>query len=172
MTQPAEATPRRWFEAWRGPAQFFDAARKDVRSFFLADRTPPQYLREAYVAGLFARIWRDTRGPCKVRLVPEKEKFPDAQLRAEGIDDLHLEVTMALKRGNRLFNEWRELRAKAEQGAVVLAECTEQRQASAREAIPRAIRRKANKHYAGETRTTYWSIPTMGRHSLRRKWTD
>lgn len=153
MARPAEAKPRNWFEGWREASEFFDAADQGVKSYFIADKTPPQYLREAYVAGLFARIWRDDRGPCKVRLVFEEEKFPDAQLKAESTN-LGLEVTMALKKGKRMFKEWRELRVKTQRGDIVLAETRERRQASAREAIPRAVGQKANKHYAGGAPTT------------------
>ncbi|MCH8098090.1 MAG: hypothetical protein IID53_13540 [Proteobacteria bacterium] len=157
-----EPKPRKWFEEWREPGRFFRAADEGVKIFFVADKAPPQYLREAYVAGLFARIWRDDGGSCEVRVVPEREKFPDAQLRA-GDASLNLEVTMALREGKRMFKEWRDLRAKAKQGEIVLAETSEQRQASAREAIPRVVGQKADKHYAGQAPTTLLVCTDDGR---------
>jgi hypothetical protein len=147
---PSEPKPREWFEKWRQPGEFVREAHKAILVY---DKTPPQYLRDAYLAGSFARIWRDDRGPCEVRLVPEPEKFPDAQLWA-GHTYLHLEITMALKKGRRMFKEHQELRDKAKRGEIVLAESHEQLQASAREAIPRVVKQKANKHYAGQTPTT------------------
>ena len=144
---PTEPKPRKWFEEWREPSEFFRAADEGVNTFIVPDKATLQHLRDAYVAGAFARIWRDDQGPCEVRLVPEAEKFPDAQLRA-GDACRDLEVTMALRKEKRMFKEWGELRAKAKQGEVVLADTAEQRRASAREAIPRAVGKKAAKHYA------------------------
>lgn len=144
---PTKPKPRKWFEEWREPSEFFRAADEGVKTFFVADKAPLQHLRDAYVAGAFARIWRDDQGPCEVRLVPKEEPFPDAQLRA-GDACRDLEVTMALSEDKRMFDEWRELRAKAKRGEIVLAETAEQRRASAREAIPRAVGKKAAKHYA------------------------
>jgi hypothetical protein len=119
--------------------------------FFIPDKTPPQYLREAYVGGAFARIRRDDRGPCEVRLV--EEQFPDAQLRDKRVR-LDLEIAMALTQDKQMFKEWRELRAKFAQGEFVPAETSEQLQASAREAIPRICEQKAAKYYAGSRRTS------------------
>ncbi len=144
---PTEPKPRTWFEEWREPSEFFRAADEGVKTFFVADKAPLQYLRDAYVAGVFARIWRDDQGPCEVRLVPDASKFPDAQLRARYVC-LDLEVTMALKKCKKMFEEWREGRARAKQGEFAPAEAYEQRRASAREAIPRAVGKKAAKHYA------------------------
>jgi hypothetical protein len=88
-----------------------------------------------------------TGGPCEVRLVPEEEKFPDAQFKAQGVC-LDLEITMALEKGKRMFDEWPKLRAKTKQGQVVPTTRTlEMRQESAREAISRAVKDKADKNY-------------------------
>jgi hypothetical protein len=146
MDVPTRSKCRKWFEEWREPSEFFRAADEGVKTFFVADKAPCQYLREAYVAGAFARIWRDDRGPCEVRLL-RKGGSPDAQFKAEGLC-LNLEITMALAKDKKMFEEWPEQRAKAKQGQVVLAQNCEQRQASAREAIPRVIAKKAAKHYA------------------------
>ena len=58
----------------------FIESNEGLKNFFEADRAPPQYLLEAYIAGLFATIWRDVLEKCEIRLV--SEEFPDAQLRA------------------------------------------------------------------------------------------
>jgi hypothetical protein len=128
--------PRKWFEEWRTPGDFRRAADRGIGTFFVADVTPPHYLRDAYLAGAFACIWRDARGPCEVRLGPKPEESPDAQLKA-GEQCLDVEITMAL--GRPMFKEWRELRAKTERGEIVFAKSLEQRQATAREAIPRVV---------------------------------
>lgn len=178
MTPPTEPKPRKWFEEWREPGEFFDAADEGVKTFFVADRAPCQYLREAYVAGVFARIWRDHCGPCEVQLVPAREKFPDAQLRT-GHTCLNLEITMALKKGKMMFKEWRELRAKSKRGEIVMAETTEQRQDSAREAIPRIVGQKASKQYAGGAPTTLLvytddgrALSTQEMAGLTKPWKD
>jgi hypothetical protein len=147
-----EARPRIWFEEGHEPGEFYHAADLGLHTFFCTDTTPPQHLREAYLVGWFGSIWRDNRGPCEVRLLAEGS-FPDAQLRANGTH-LNLEVTMALAKDKQMFKEWRELRAKTERGELVLAESPEECQASAREAIPRVVGRKANKHYSASARTT------------------
>lgn len=138
---------RRWFEEWRSPVEFFRAADEGLSRCFVADRVPPQFLREAYPAGLFACIWQDAREPCRVRLVPQNETFPDAQLKAEDVT-LDLEVTMALRMGRRMFEEWRDMRRKFDRGEMILSETSKVRRAIAREAIPRVVRKKADKHYA------------------------
>ena len=64
--------PAEWYESWREPEEFYRAADENLDVFFSAGKTLPKYLRDAYVVGAFARIWEDNRGPCHVRLVPEK----------------------------------------------------------------------------------------------------
>ena len=54
--------PAKWFESWKGPREFYRAADKGLEEFYQTGRAPPQYLREAYVAGAFARIWEDDQG--------------------------------------------------------------------------------------------------------------
>ncbi len=147
MAHATQPKPRKWFEGWHEPNAFHRAAHNGVIAFYEADKDVPHYLSEAYIAGVFARIWRDDRVQCEVRLVPKEEKFPDAQLRADNAC-LDLEVTMALKKSKKMFEEWREGRARAKQGEFAPAEAYEQRRASAREAIPRAVGKKAAKHYA------------------------
>jgi hypothetical protein len=138
------ALDKKWFEQWREPSEFLQAAKAGVLACFCADKAVPNFLREAYVAGAFGRIWRDARGPCKLRL--HEGEFPDAQFRADGVC-LSIEITMALDRKKKMFDEWREIRAKTKQGQIVLARTYEERQASAREAIPRVVKQKANKNY-------------------------
>ena len=141
----ADPKPRSWFEEWREPGEFYRAANEGLQTFFCTDTTPEPYLRDAYHAGVFARIWRDDQGPCEVRLVPEPEKFPDAQLRSESGDTcLDIEITIARKKGSRMFKELRELR----ELGFVPAESLEELQASAREAIPRVVKEKADKRYS------------------------
>jgi hypothetical protein len=55
---------------------------------------------------------------------------------------LNLEITMALRSDRQMFREWRE-----NKGKMIVAETSEQREASAREAIPRVLSEKARKHY-------------------------
>jgi hypothetical protein len=74
--------------------------------------------------------------------------FPDAQFGTEDVF-LDLEIRMALDQNKKMFDEWRELRVKTKQGQVVpITRTLEERQESAREAIPRAVKRKADKNYA------------------------
>ena len=146
---PTTATiPREWFESWREPGDFYRAADKGLEAFFQVDETPPHYLRDAYVAGAFARIWRDAQAPCEVRLVPKEEQFPDAQIRA-GSKTLDFEITMADKRERPMFKIWRKLLAMYKRGQGAPVESVEEKRASAREAIPRVCAQKAAKHYTG-----------------------
>lgn len=148
QVQPAE-----WFESWSEPGAFYQAADVSLDAFFRADKVPPHYLREAYVAGAFARIWRDDRGACEVRLVPEKEEFPDAQLKTVS-GKLDLEVTMADEKDRPMFKIWREIHAMSKRGEAPPVENAETKQKIAREAIPRVCRQKAEKHYAGREPTS------------------
>jgi len=152
----------KWFEEWREPRVVFRAAHKGILACYGADTTPPQHLRNAYVAGLFACIWQDACGPCEVQLVPESEQFPDAKLKT-GSTVLDLEVTMALGANKKMFKEWREGRAKAKRGEIVYSESTEQRQANAREAIPRVVGEKAGRHYTASPKLTLLVYADDGR---------
>jgi hypothetical protein len=78
--------------------------------------------------------------------VPAKDQFPDAQLKA-GDATLNLEVTMALRKNRPMYKEWREWRTRIGQGEIISSETDDQRRVSAREAIPRVVGKKANKHY-------------------------
>lgn len=150
--QLADPKPRRWFEEWREPGEFYQAANSGLGR--LSDENSisspqHQYLRDAYYAGVFARVWRDDQGPCKVRLIPERQQFPDAQLRFQsGHPCLDIEVTIARKSGSRMFEEPRELRKEG----FATVQSIEELEASAREAIPRVVREKAEKHYSGGKR--------------------
>ena len=146
MDVPTRVECRKWFEQWHEPGEFFQAAKESVLAYFCAGKDVPHHLSEAYVAGAFARIWRDNRGPCEIQLL-RQGGFPDARFKAEGLC-LDLEITMALAKDKKMFQEWRAQRAKAKQGQVVRAQTREQRQASAREAIPRVVAQKAARHYA------------------------
>ncbi len=142
--------PRKWFESWREPDEFCDATRHSCELIPLTRAIPP-YLRDAYVAGAFVRIWdRHTR--CEVRLVPESEQFPDAQLRIDGAL-LDFEITMADKKGRRMWEEHKLWAAIIAEGKAPLSESAEAQRAYAREAIPRVCANKAGKHYAGQRPT-------------------
>jgi hypothetical protein len=99
---------RSWFERWRDPSEFFSAAHRKILSIPLA-RSVPNYLSEAYVAGLFACIWND-HSECKVRLIPRPERSPDSQLDEAG-KILNLEIVIELRQiRSRQLNGDRELR--------------------------------------------------------------
>jgi hypothetical protein len=172
----AEPKPsRKCFEEWREPSEFYRAADEALQGFFCAGATPEHDLREAWVVGAFGRIWRDNRGPCKVRLLA-KGGSPDAQLRADGIH-LDLEVTMALPSKYEVFNEWRELLAKTERGEILCTKTFEQSQADAREAISRMVGKKAGKHYAEPPTLLVstgdgWALPPEEIGGLTEPWKD
>ena len=93
--------PKRWFENWHQPAEFYrkaDDCMGQFESDVILGATSVQHLFDAYVAGLFARIWNDHRC-CKVRLAGGD--FPDAQLRDEG-GVIDLEITMADRKDRRI----------------------------------------------------------------------
>lgn len=136
--------PRAWFEEWRDPREFFRAAMQSVESIPLT-KALPQHIRDAYVMGLFARIWNDHR-PCEVRLIPESQQFPDGQLR-DGSSTLDFEITIADRRDRRMFDEHRQWAAMHARGQLRKTASTPARQKHAREAIPRRCAEKA-KHYA------------------------
>lgn len=138
--------PKKWFEEWRDPRIFFNAT-SDCMNQFEADeilRMPnAQYLFDAYVAGLFARIWNDHKS-CKVRLLPDD--FPDAEI--SDLDGIHpIEVTLADRADRRMAEEhriWREQRERGESSSRPI-ERDKDREYSF-EAIPRACRNKAEKY--------------------------
>jgi hypothetical protein len=138
---PTGSKPRKWFEKWRDPREFYRTADDGLKTSFCTETIPEHYLREAWVVGGFGWIWRDDRGPCEVHLLAEGS-FPDAQLKAEGVN-LKLEVTMALPRGYKPFDEWKELRTTTKP-----KETSGQSPGDVREAIRTAVQKKARKHYA------------------------
>jgi hypothetical protein len=106
-----------------------------------------QHLFDAYVAGLFARIWNDHH-TCSVRLAADQ--FPDAQLcNANGT--LDLEVTMADQKDRRMAVEHRLLREKRERGEVPVQPIDRDRDKMyALEAVPRVCRQKVKKYLGKE----------------------
>jgi hypothetical protein len=148
-----QVRPAKWFESWREVGEFYRAADEGLETFFGDRKVPSKYLREAYVAGVFARIWRDAQGPCQVRLVPEKEQFPDAQLKTEA-RILDLESTMADEKDRPMFKIWREILTMYEHGEAPPIGDAETKQKIAREAITRVCRQKVGKHYASQKSTS------------------
>lgn len=146
----AKIVPKDWFEAWREPREFFRAA-DDCMGQFEADvilgMTGVQHLFDAYVAGLFARIWNDHH-LCQVKLV--REAFPDAQLR-DASRLLNLEVTMADQKDRRMAEEHRLVREMRERGEATWRPIERDRDRQyALEAIPRVCRQKAKKYLGAE----------------------
>jgi hypothetical protein len=143
---------RSWFESWRGPSEFFRAAHCKILSIPLG-RSVPNYLSEAYVAGLFARIWND-HSECRVRLVPRPDQFPDSQLDEAGkIRDF--EIVIADRKDRRIFAEyaeWARMSRRKELLPVQISGGAEkqQRRMQAREAISRVCETKVI-HYIGST---------------------
>ena len=105
--------------------------------------TGVQHLFDAYVAGLFARIWNDHK-PCEVKLV--SSDFPDARLR-DNEETLDFEITMADKKDRKIAAEHRHLREKRERGQVpVLPINSDRDRKYALEAVPRVCRQKVRKY--------------------------
>ncbi len=143
-----------WFQEWREPRNFL---RKAIEWIELTPAdvqfTNPKinkYSREAFGAGLFATILNDHE-PCKVRLVPESERFPDFQLRTRD-QTVDFELTEALKPGRKRGDEYRllqQVRARnaGHEDKEIVGRTEAQRRA--REAIPKAIRDKVQKYRVG-----------------------
>ena len=138
--------PRAWFEVWRDSRKFFRAAMQSVESIPLT-KAIPQHIRDAYVMGLFARIWNDHR-PCEVRLIPAPQRFPDGQLR-EGDSTLDFEITLADRRDRRMFDEHRQWAAMYARGQLRKPLSRAARHRHAREAIPRVCAKKAKRYGPG-----------------------
>lgn len=135
-----DLVPKSWFETWRIPRDFF-CKTNECMGQFEADEilgmTGVQHLFDAYVAGLFSRIWNDHRA-CEVRLC--SDDFPDAQVR--DIDStFDLEITMADEKDRRMAAEYRHLREMSDH-------CQKK---YALEAIPRVCRQKVKKYLGAET---------------------
>jgi hypothetical protein len=148
--------PRSWFTKWREPRKFFLAARRSAFAFEKVDellsRPDLQYLREAYVAGLFASIWNDYKA-CQVRLI--SDRFPDAEVRDDK-DHLMFEVVLADKKGREIAKEHRLHREAEERyGRPILVpmEPLNTMQKDARDAIARACSGKVKK-YLGQLDST------------------
>lgn len=133
---------RSWFECWRDPQEFFCKAWEQIKP--ITPRGPPQHLRDAYVAGLFARFWNYYRS-CEVRLFDGQ--FPDAQLR-ESENTSELEIVTADKRDRRTWKEQNELAEMLKRGEFPPVDCPEKRRNDALEAIPRMVKQKAERHYS------------------------
>ena len=110
-----QVVPESWFKEWRDPRIFYrkvDECMGQFKPDVLLGMSGVQHLFDAFVGGLFARIWND-HSPCEIRLVDDA--FPDAELRdADGI--LGLEVTMADRKDRKMAVEHRERREIRERG--------------------------------------------------------
>lgn len=105
--------------------------------------TGVQHLFDAYVVGLFGRIWNDHEA-CEVRLVDDR--FPDAQLRDPNCL-LEFEVTLADEKDRRMALEHKLLREKRERGEIAAVPINpEDEKRHALEAIPRRCAEKAKKY--------------------------
>jgi hypothetical protein len=158
-----EPAPREWFEEWRRPDEFYDTADKGVGYLYNTGKkfSPPQYLCDAYQAGSFARIWQDNHGPSTVRLVGIQQEPPDAQLRFGHIC-LEIETTMALDKNSRLYLDLQNLRDKRIPRPVT----GEERRKIAREAIPTAVRKKAEKYSRASDLTKGFTLLVIENESL------
>ncbi|HKM69646.1 MAG TPA: hypothetical protein VJX94_06195 [Stellaceae bacterium] len=136
--------PRNWFECWRDPKDFFCTAWEQIKP--LTGSAPPQHIRDAYVAGLFARIW-DYHSSCEVRLTDKRDEFPDAHLR-EGKHTIDLEIVTADKYARQTWKEQKEILEKYKHGEFVPIDCPEKRRDDALEAIARVVKHKATRHYS------------------------
>jgi hypothetical protein len=134
---------RDWFECWRDPSVFFCTAWQEIKSHI--GSSPAQYLEEAYIAGLFARIWH-YHANCEVQLLADT--FPDAQLKSSGLP-FDLEIVTADSPGRRRSEEQREIvESYKRRGVVVVADSPQARRRLALDAIPRAVKEKARRHYS------------------------
>jgi hypothetical protein len=125
---------RSWFECWRAPKEFFCTAWEQIKP--VTESAPPPYIREAYVAGLFARIW-NYHSSCEVRLIAERNRFPDAQLR-DGETTINLEIAIADKQDRPIWKEQKEWAEMSKRGEFVPADSPDKRRADAQEAIASA----------------------------------
>lgn len=113
----------------------------------LLGMTGVQHLFDAYIAGLFARIWNDHQS-CKVRLVPSN--FPDAQCRDDNAT-LDLEITMADRMDRQMALEHRRLREARERGDITSQPIDRDGDRTyALEAVPRVCSAKAKKYLGKE----------------------
>lgn len=162
-------TPKPWFEEWREPRDIFLAADHSMELFEpdeILGLAGVQHLFDAYVSGLFARIWNE-HSPCEVKL--SEGDFPDAQIRDEG-GTLDLEITMADKKDRRMAAEHRKLREMREDGELpTLPIDPDEHRQYALEAVPRVCGEKARK-YLGSSDTdrqvqahllVYVNFPTL-----------
>lgn len=138
--------PKSWFEEWHEPRSFFSATSNCMEQFEADEilRMPNvQYLFDAYVVGLFARIWND-HNVCTVRLLPGD--FPDAEI-SDREGKYPIEITLADRANRRMAEEhrlWREQRQRGEPSWRPINR--EQDREYALEAIPRACRNKVEKY--------------------------
>ena len=132
---------RSWFECWRDPKEFFCAAWQQIKP--ITKSAPPQNVREAYVAGLFARIW-NYNNSCEVRLIPD-DRFPDAQLH-DSEHMINFEIAIADRKGRPTWREQKKWAEMFNRGEFVPADSPEKRRADAQEAIARIVKQKVE-HY-------------------------
>ena len=141
--------PAKWYTEWQSPETFF----KEVDSFLeIADSeatfTDPAYQAwlDAYIAGKFSVI-RNTVQPIRVRMV--RDPHPDFELEIEG-RIVPFEATEADRVGRRRGDEYRLAAERRRKGLPPDLEGFDpgEELEAAREAIPRVLRRKAEKLYS------------------------
>jgi hypothetical protein len=152
--------PRSWFENWRNPKEFFCTAWEQIKPY--TGNAPLQYLRDAYVVGLFARIFSyDSR--CEVKLSHGKDEFPDARLsffappnefpntQVIGKEQRYLADIEIVTADKCLRETWKELRELTEiyrrHEYPPSTDSPKERRKALLEAIPRVVKKKAEKHY-------------------------
>ncbi len=133
----------RWFECWRNPTEFFCLARQQG-ALIPPSKHLPTYFREAYVAGLFARILHE-HNPCSVRLVPTKEEPPDFQLK-QNENTLGFENVIADKPDRKMWEDHAKWDAILKIGGIIPTEKSAERRKYMSEAIPKRVEEKITKY--------------------------
>ena len=138
MPRGKNCIPRSWFECWRDPQEFFCIAWAQLK--LIRRKAPPDYIRDAYVAGLFARIW-NYHHKCEVRLIAKPDRFPDAQVREYNnttMNFMNFEIAIVDKPGRHIWAEQQEWAEMSKRGEFVPADSPDKRRADAQEAIASA----------------------------------
>jgi hypothetical protein len=119
QTNPELAQHRAWLSEWRTPADmttYVANVNDTMGSTDFFRQGGVEFLRDAWLAAEFGRH----RQSSSVRLVPEREQWPDFETRGGGVIE-RVECVEADIPGRRRGDEYREAEERAASGALAVA---------------------------------------------------
>lgn len=152
LTKPELARHRTWLSDWRTPAEmsaYVSAVNDAMASADFFRQGGVAFLRDAWLAAEFGRH----RQSPLVRLVPEREQWPDFETRAGDVIDERVECAEADLPGRRRGDEYREAEKRSTGGGSLVEDDPIEDWIARADQVPAAlsavISAKIRKRYAG-----------------------